>query len=76
MTWQSHVVIASVTEWKGTEIGSTPFGSVMKEVQRFEWAYYINNHNNIFWGADPPEEVSEISLKVPKSTCFCALNAR
>ena len=36
----------------------------------------INNHNNIFWGAEPPEEVSEMSLKGHKSTCFCALNAR
>ena len=36
----------------------------------------INNHNDIFWGAEPPEEVSEISLKGPKSTCLCASNAR
>ena len=33
----------------------------------------INNHNNVFWGA---EEVSEMTLKGPKSTCFCALNVR
>ena len=36
----------------------------------------ISNHTNIFWCAEPPEEVSEMSLKGPKSTCFCILNAR
>ena len=35
-----------------------------------------SNNHNLFCGAEPPEVVSEISLKGPKSTCFCALNAR
>ena len=35
----------------------------------------INNHNNIFWGAEPPE-ITERYLKGPKVTCFCAFNAR
>ena len=46
------------------------------DVARFHLNGAINNHNNIFWGAEPPEEVSEMSLKGHKSTCFCALNAR
>ena len=31
----------------------------------------INNHNNIFSGAEPPEEITERYLKGPKVTCFC-----
>ena len=36
----------------------------------------INNHNNIFWGAEPPEEITERYLQGPKVTCLCAFNAR
>uniref|UniRef100_UPI00358F7504 uncharacterized protein isoform X2 n=1 Tax=Myxine glutinosa TaxID=7769 RepID=UPI00358F7504 len=36
----------------------------------------INNHNNIFWGSEPPEEITERYLKGPTVTCFCAFNAR
>ena len=36
----------------------------------------INNHNTIFWGAEPPEEITERYLKEPKVTCFCTFNAR
>ena len=36
----------------------------------------INNHNNIFCGAGPTEEITERYLKGPKITCFCTFNAR
>ena len=32
----------------------------------------INNHNNIFWGEEPPEEITERYLKGPKVTCYRA----
>ena len=35
-----------------------------------------NNHNNIFWGAEPPEEFTKRYLKGPKVTSFCAFNAK
>ena len=34
-----------------------------------------NNHNNIFWVAEPPE-ITERYLKGPKVTYFCAFNGR
>ena len=37
---------------------------------------HMNNHNNILWGAEPPDEITERYLKGPKITCFCAFNAR
>ena len=36
----------------------------------------VNNHNNIFWGSDLPEEITERQLKGPKVTAFVAFNAR
>ena len=36
----------------------------------------INNHNNIFWGSEPPKEITERQLKGPKVTAFVAYNAR
>lgn len=36
----------------------------------------INNHNNIFWGSQRPDEVTERQLKGPKVTAFVAYNAR
>ena len=32
----------------------------------------INNHNNVFWGEEKPEEISEKSLKGLKVTAFVA----
>ena len=36
----------------------------------------INNHNNIFWGEQTPEEISEKQLKGVKVTAFIAFNAK
>ena len=36
----------------------------------------MNNHNNVFWGDAPPEEVTDKQLKGPKVTAFVAYNAR
>ena len=36
----------------------------------------VNNHNNIFWGSEQPEEVTEKQLKGPKVTAFVAFNTR
>uniref|UniRef100_A0A8C4Q5Y6 DUF4817 domain-containing protein n=1 Tax=Eptatretus burgeri TaxID=7764 RepID=A0A8C4Q5Y6_EPTBU len=36
----------------------------------------INNHNNTFLGAPPPEEITESYLNGPNVTCFYAFNAR
>ena len=35
----------------------------------------VNNHNNIFWGSSPPEEIVEKQLKGKKVTAFVAFNA-
>ena len=35
-----------------------------------------NNHNNVFWGADHPDEINEKRIKGPKVTAFVAFNAR
>lgn len=36
----------------------------------------VNNHNNVFWGEDPPEQVSEKHLKGAKVTAWMAFNPR
>ena len=36
----------------------------------------VNNHNNIFWGTSPPEEISPKELKGEKVTAFVAFNAK
>ena len=43
---------------------------------RFRLNSAVNNHNNIFWGSDLPEEITERQLKGPKVTAFVAFNAR
>ena len=42
----------------------------------FHFNGVINKHSNIFWGAVPPEEITERYVKGPKVTCFCTFNAR
>ena len=36
----------------------------------------VNNHNNVFWGSEKPDCVAQKSLKGPKVTAWCALNAK
>jgi len=36
----------------------------------------VNNHNNMFWGSELPEEITERQLKGPKVTAFVAFNTR
>ena len=36
----------------------------------------VNNHNNVFWGEEKPEEIGEKRLKGPKVTAFVAFNAK
>ena len=36
----------------------------------------VNNHNNIFWGHERPEEISEKHLKGAKVTAWIAFNAK
>ena len=43
---------------------------------RFHLNSAVNNHNNIFWGSDLPEEITERQLNGPKVTDFVAFNAR
>ena len=35
----------------------------------------VNNHNNIFWGSSPPEEIVKKQLEGKKVTAFVAFNA-
>ncbi|KAK3886469.1 hypothetical protein Pcinc_009340 [Petrolisthes cinctipes] len=36
----------------------------------------VNNHNNVFWGQEHPEEISEKHLKGAKVTAWIAFNAK
>ena len=36
----------------------------------------VNNHNDVFWGEEPPEEVSEKHLKGAEVTAWIAFNLR
>ena len=65
--------MGSVTEWKSTQIELTILW--FSDEAHFHFMGAINNHN-ILWGAESHEEVAELSLKVSKSTYFCALNDR
>ena len=36
----------------------------------------VNNHNNVFWGSEQPEEITKKKLKGPKVIAFVAFKAR
>ena len=66
-------------EWLGENLEARP-GWInhiwFSDEAHFHLNGAVNNHNNIFWGSEPPEEITEKQLKGPKVTAFVAFNAK
>ena len=66
-------------EWFNTRLERSP--GWLSQIWFSDEAHFhlngaVNNHNNVFWGAERPDEISEKRLKGPKVTAFVAFNAR
>ena len=69
----------TMCDWISQKLKRTP--SRINHIWFFDEAHFhlnsaVNNRNNIFWGSDLPEEITERQLKGPKVTAFVAFNAR
>ena len=68
-----------VWEWFNDQLEQTP--SWLNHIWFSDEAHFhlngaVNNHNNIFWGEQAPEEISEKQLKGVKVTAFIAFNTK
>ena len=66
-------------EWFNDKLEQTPsWLSIIwfSDEAQFHLNGAVNNHNNIFWGEQAPEEISEKQLKGVKVTAFIAFNAK
>ena len=64
-------------DWLNEKLEQTP--SWLNHIWFSDEAHFhlsgaVNNRNNVFWGEEKPEEISEKRLKGPKVTAFVAFN--
>ncbi|XP_076041907.1 histone-lysine N-methyltransferase SETMAR-like [Oratosquilla oratoria] len=68
-----------ISEWLDEKLERSP--GWLNNIWFSDEAHYhlngtVNNHNNVFWGEEPPEEMSEKHLKGAKVTAWIAFNPR
>ena len=79
LTFEDQQRRQTMCDWISQKLEHTP--SWINHIWFSDEAHFhlnsaINNHNNIFWRSDLPEEITERQLKGPKVTAFVAFNAR